>query len=137
MKLTKIIGVLFIAFGLLFAILGAIRYIITFTERDDRIYTTALITEIDKRETGDPEFPTDYTIYVELEVDGKKITSELNTARSTFKTGDLVDIYYFENDLQTVYKTGSNGFYIIFTLGGLAFAAVGAALAFGKKHSAQ
>jgi len=131
-KATKVIGVLFIVIGLVFAILGSIRFILTFAEKDDRIYTTAHIVRIDERETGDPEFPVDHTTYVELEVNGEKITTELNVYRSDFKTGDQIEIYYFENDMQTVYKDGSDVFYIIFTFSGVFFAAIGAILVLRK-----
>ena len=135
MKATKIIGVLFIVIGLVFSILGIIKY---FTEKDERIYTTAHIVRIDEQETGDPEFPIDYTTYVELEVNGEKITTKLNTHKSSFIIGEQIDIYYFENDMQMVYKDGSDVFYIIFSLSGVIFAAIGTILVLRKnKYSIQ
>ena len=138
MKATKIIGVLFIVIGLVFSILGTVKCILTFTGKEERIYTTAHIVRIDEKETGDPEFPIDYTTYVELEVNGEKITTKLNTHKSSFIIGEQIDIYYFENDMQTVYKDGSDVFYIIFSLSGVIFAAIGTILVLRKnKNSIQ
>lgn len=132
LKATKVIGVLFIVIGLVFTIVGTIKYILPFTEKDERIYTTAHIVRIDERETGDPEFPIEHTTYVELEVNGEKITTKLNTYKSSFKIGKQIDIYYFENDMQMVYKEGSDAFYILFALMGVIFATLGTVLAVRK-----
>lgn len=137
MKIEKTIGILFIVTGLLFAILGTIECIIAFTEKDDYVYTTARIVRIDERETGDPEFPLEHTTYVKLEVDGEKITTELNTYNSSFEIGKQIDIYYLENDLQMVFEKGSNGFLVLFVIVGALFAILGAVLTFRKNcHSA-
>ena len=130
MKVAKIFGVLFIVIGLLFAILGAISYMVFLAEKDELIYTNAQIVRIDERKTGDPEFPTEYTAYVELEVNGEKITAELNTYKPSFKTGKQIKVCYFENDVQTVYEQGSENFFILFSLCGVIFAALGAILTF-------
>ncbi len=138
MKATKVIGVLFIVIGLVFTILGTFKYILTFTEKEERIYTTAHIVRIDERETGEPEFPIEHTTYVELEVNGDKIITKLNTYKSRFKIGTQIDIYYFENNLQMVYKEGSETFYIIFALIGVIFVTSGTILTFRKnKYSTQ
>ena len=136
MKVAKVVGIFFLVFGLLFAILGSIKYIVAFKATDERIYATAHIVRIDERETGDPEFPIEYTTFVEFETDSKKITATLNTYNSSFTVGKQIDVYYFENDLQTVYEVGSNAFYIIFALIGVLFAILGAILTFRKKHIA-
>ena len=137
MKTTKIVGILFLVTGLLFTILGSIKYITALMTTDERIYTTAHIVRIDERETGDPEFPIKYTTFVEYEMDSKNITAVLNTYNSSFKIGKQIDVYYFENDLQTVYEVGSNAFYIIFALSGVLFAILGAILTFRKKLTVQ
>ena len=132
MKAAKIVGIIFLIIGLLCAILGSIKYITSSIATDERIYATAHIVKIDERKTGDPEFPIEYTTFVEFEVDGKNITANLNTHNSSFKIGKQVDVYYFENDLQTVYEVGSNVNYIIFASVGLLFAILGAILIFRK-----
>ena len=137
MKAVKVVGIVFLITGLLFAIIGSIKYIVEFNATDERIYATAHIVRIDERETGDPEFPTEYTTFVEFETDSKKITAKLNTYNSSFTVGKQIDVYYFENDLQTVYEVGSDAFYIIFALSGVLFAILGAILTFRKKLTVQ
>ena len=134
MKAAKIVGIVFLITGLLFAILGSIKYIASSMATDERIYATAHIVRIDERKTGDPEFPITYTTFVEFDVDGKNVTANLNTHNSSFKIGEQVDVYYFENNLQTVYEVGSNAFYIIFASVGVLFAILGTLLIFRKKH---
>ena len=102
MKLRKVAGILFIVVGISFVILGLIKYIILFTEKEDCVYTTANIVKIDERETGDPEEPIDYTTYVELEVNDDKVTTKLNTYKSSFKVGEKIEVYYFKNDTQII-----------------------------------
>ena len=132
MKGAKIVGIIFLMIGLLFAILGSIKYITSSIVTDERIYATAHVVKIDERKTGDPEFPIEYTTFVEFEVDGKNITANLNTHNSSFKIGKQVDVYYFKNDLQTVYEVGSNTNYFIFASVGLLFAILGAILTFRR-----
>ncbi|MBQ6832329.1 MAG: hypothetical protein IJO28_06800 [Oscillospiraceae bacterium] len=132
MKVTKAIGALFILIGLSFAIFGIAKYISILTEKDERIYTTAKIVRIEDQETGDPEFPLDHTTYVELEVNGERITTKLNTYKSSFKIGDQIDIYYFANDTYIVYEDGSDIFYMIVSLFGVVFAAMGTIFVFRK-----
>ena len=137
MKAVKVVGIVFLMTGLLFAIIGSIKHIIELNATDQRIYATAHIVRIDERETGDPEFPIEYTTFVEFETDSKKITAKLNTYNSSVTEGKQIDVYYFENDLQTVYEVGSNAFYIIFALSGVLFAILGAILTFRKKLTVQ
>lgn len=132
MKAAKIVGIIFLTIGLFFAILGSIKYIASSIATDERIYATAHIVKIDERKTGDPEFPIEYTTFVEFEVDDKNITANLITHNSSFKIGKQVDVYYFKNDLQTVYEVGSNTNYFIFASVGLLFAILGAILTFRR-----
>ena len=132
MKAAKVVGAVFLVVGLLFAIIGSINYILTFTETDERIYTTARIVRIDERKTGDPKFPIEYTTYVEVEVDGEKIIAQLNTYNSSFKTEKQIDIYYFEDDFNVVYQKESEHFLVLFPLVGVIFAILGAVLVFRK-----
>lgn len=68
-------------------------------------------------------------------MNGEKITTKLNTHKSSFIIGEQIDIYYFENDMQTVYKDGSDVFYIIFSLSGVIFAAIGTILVLRKNKN--
>ena len=63
MKAAKIVGIIFLIIGLLFAFLGSIKYITSSIATDERIYATAHIVKIDERKTGDPEFPIEYTTF--------------------------------------------------------------------------
>ncbi len=130
MKTAKVVGTMFLVIGLLFAIIGSIKYILAFTEKDDRIYTTARIVRIDEHKTGDPEFPIEYAAYVEVEVCGEKIIAKLNTYNSSFKIEKQIDIYYFENDVNVVYQKDSEHIFILFPLVGVIFATFVAILAF-------
>ncbi len=96
------------------------------------VYVTAHIVRIDDRQTGDPEFPVEHTTYVELEINSKKITSKLNTYNSSFEIGKQIDVYYFENNVQTVYVKGSESFFILFAFGGVIFTVLGVILAFKR-----
>ena len=128
MKTAKVIGALFIAVGLLLAILGAIKYAAALMEKEDRTYSTATIVKIEQQETGDPEFPYKHTTYVALDVNGERITAPLNTYNSSFKTGKKVEVYYFTNDVQLVYEKGNENYFVLFAISGAAFAVLGARL---------
>lgn len=139
MKTTKVIGALFIVVGLLFAILGTIKYAAALMEKENRIYTTATIVRIDKQKTGDPESPYKHTTYVALDVNGERITAPLNTYNSSFKTGKQVEVYYFTNDAHLVYEKRSEYFFVLLAASGAAFAVLGALLTYikVKKYSSQ
>ena len=137
MKSAKIVGIIFVVFGILFAIVGTVAGIVRLIEKDDCKYATAHIIKIDEKKTGDPEFPIDHTTYVELDANGNRITAKLNTYNSSFYIGKEVEVYYFENDVQTVYENGSEVFFIIYALGGVVFATIGSLLIIKSKRSIQ
>ena len=137
MKSAKIVGVVFVIFGVLFAILGAAEGIVQLIEKDDCKYATAYIVKIDEKKTGDSEFPIEYTTYVELDANGNQVIAKLNTYNSSFYIGKEIEVYYFENDLQTVYENGSEVLFIITALSGTAFAVIGSLLIIKGKRSIQ
>ena len=106
-------------------------------EKDDCKYATAYIVKIDEKKTGDPEFPIEHTTYVEFDINGNRITTKLNTYNSSFYIGKEIEVYYFENDLQTVYENGSEALFIVYALGGVVFAAIGLLLIIKNKRSMQ
>ena len=132
MKSAKIVGIIFAVCGILFAIIGTVSGIVHLMEKDDCKYATAYIVKIDEKKTGDPEFPVEYTTHVEFDINGNRITAKLNTYKSSFYIGKEIDVYYLENDLQTVYEVGSDANFIIFALVGVLFAILGAILTFRK-----
>ena len=137
MKLAKIVGIAFVVCGILFAIIGTVAGIVHLIEKNDCEYATAYIVKIDEKKTGDPEFPIEHTTYVEFDINENRITAELNTYNSSFYIGKEIEVYYFENDLQTVYENGSEALFIIHTLGGVLFAAIGFLLIIKNKGSIQ
>ena len=68
MKAEKTISFIFIVSGLFFTIAGIILGLTTFAQKDDRTYTIAHIVKIEEKESNDPDFPIDHTVYVELYV---------------------------------------------------------------------
>ena len=137
MKSAKIVGIVFAVCGILFAIIGTVSGIVRLMEKDDCKYATAYIVKIDEKKTGDPEFPIEYTTYVEFDINGNRITTKLNTYNSSFYIGKEIEVYYFENDLQTVYENGSEALFIVYALGGVVFAAIGLLLIIKNKRSMQ
>ena len=133
MKALKSVSLIFIIIGIFFAIFGTIKYITTFNEVGDRIYTTAIITRIDEYETGDSENPKVYKTYVCFNVDEEEVISELNTYSSKYYVGYELEVYYFENDLSLVYTKGSEHLLLLFPVLGTLFSTIGFIVLFNKK----
>ena len=133
MKALKSISLIFIIIGIFFVVFGAIKYITTFNEVDDRIYTTATICRIDEYATGDSENPKAYKTYVRFNVDEEEVIAELNTYSSKYFVGYELEVYYFEDDLSLVYKKGSEHLLLIFPIVGTLFSVIGFVLLINKK----
>ena len=119
--------------GIVFLILGTIECITSFQKREERIYTTATIVNIEEYKTGDPDNPKGHRVYVEFEVNDEKIVSELNTYNSKDRIGMEKEIYYFDNDMEMVYEKGSEIFLILFPIVGTISAILGALITFHRK----
>ena len=133
MRTLKGVGLFFAIIGIFFALVGTIKYILVLNDIENRIYTTATIVEIDEYLTGDPDNPKGYNVYVEFEVDDDAVRSELNTYSSKYYVGDKVSIYYYENDMNMVYKENSEHLLFIIPLVGISFSVIGFVLLFNKK----
>ena len=133
MKVLKSISFLFIIIGIFFAVFGTIKYIVTYNEVNNRVYTTATITRIDEYETGDSENPKAYKTYVRFNVDEEEVIAELNTYSSKYYVGYELEVYYFEDDLSLVYKKGSEHLLLIFPIVGALFSVIGFVLLINKK----
>ena len=135
MRILRVFGLFFMIMGLVFLIFGTIECITTFQNREERIYTTATIVNIEEYETGDPDNHNrkSYKVYVEFEVNDEKIIRELNTYNFNDRIGMEKEIYYFDNDMEMVYEKGSEIFLIIFPIVGTITAILGALLAFHRK----
>ena len=134
MKSVRIVGAIFVIVGLLFAALGCFLYIKEQSKADARIDTTARIVRIEERSTGNPDSPIEHTVYVTFTVNGQKIEAKLNIYRSSFSIGDDIEIYYYEDDLETVHEKGSEIFFlIIFSAVGGGNAVIGAVILYREK----
>jgi hypothetical protein len=133
MRYFKIIGMLFTIVGIVFCVLGSIKCIFELPQKEARIYTIGKIIKIEEYDTGDPEFLTNNRTFVEFEVNGESVVSELNTSSSSFYTGQKLEIYYFDNQTEIVYKKGSDALLILFPVVGITIATIGCLLAFNKK----
>ena len=133
MKSIKIIGLFFTLTGIFFIIAGFIEYFLSFKNMEDRIYTVAYIVKIDEIKTNDPENPKEFITYVEYESNGEMFVSELNTYSSKYMIGDKIDIYYFSDNIELVYKQGSEHLILLFPIIGMVVFSIGMILAFSKK----
>ena len=136
MKNFKIIGILFAIVGIVFCVLGSVGYIFQLQEKEARIYTVGKVVKIEEHDTGDPEVPKENRTFVEFEVNGELVVRELNVSSSSFCVGQKLEIYYFENQPETVYKKGSEHLLILFPVVGVLVATLGFLLAFNKKLQA-
>lgn len=92
--------------GILLFILGIINFIQTKTNNDDKIYTTATISYIDKI-TNEEDSSIKHIVYVEFEIEDELYEIKLNSYSTKYNLGDIIDIYYYPNDLTIVYSKGS------------------------------
>ena len=134
MKIEKIIGIIFLAVGLLFTIWGSIEYVASVTNENKRIYTTATIVEIEEKETKD-DYGKEYIAYAEFTTNGETITSKLNVYKANFYIGKEVEVYYFENSTKTIYLKNSEHLLVIFPLVGVTLVALGTFLTRKSKES--
>ena len=135
MKIEKLIGIIFIVFGLIFAIWGAIDYIEAFTNADDRIYTTATIVKIEEKEIN-KDFGNSYVAYAEFSINGEITTSRINVHKANFHIGKEIEIYYFKDSTDMVYLKDSEHLLVIYPVMGTVFVALGAGLALKKNREA-
>ena len=133
MKSIKIVGLFFTLTGLFFIIAGFIEFFSSFKNTEDRIYTVAYIVKIDEIKTNDPENPKEFITYVEYESNGEMFVSKLNTYSSKYMIGDKIDIYYFSDNMQLVYKKGSEHLILLFPIIGMVVFTIGMILTFSKK----
>jgi len=81
----------------------------------DYIKTTGVITEIDINGSGDD---TEYHVFVEYKIEGKRYNEELGTYASSYKVGKELDIRYNPEDY-TMIDVAGNGVYIGLIIGGI------------------
>ena len=86
MRILRVFGWGLMIIGIVFLILGTIECITSFQKREERIYTTATIVNIEEYKTGDPDNPKGHRVYVEFEVNDEKIV--------IYDNGVQLDWYY-------------------------------------------
>lgn len=91
-KVSKIIGIIFASFGLLFLILGIYFYKSDLDFKNKSIKTTGKITEIVTSYDSDGDSTND--VYVEFYVKGNKYNGRINYYTSSMYEGKDIVIYY-------------------------------------------
>lgn len=126
-------GIWVMVISLVFFVVGLANYVTSRLREDERIYAEAHIVDIVEYETGDSEHPKGYTTYVRYETSSGMITGTLNEYRSGYKIGDMVEVYYYSDDIYSVYCVDSDITGLLILL--LPFGAVifGALIVFSKR----
>ena len=133
MKTIKIVGLVFLIVGLIFAIMGTNEYITSKQKIDERIYTEAVITRIERDHSSHNDGEILHDVFIQIEVEGKIIESKLNTYNSGMKVNDTISVYYYSDNLEYVYEVGSDEAMLLFPIIGGVFAIIGAIFLFSKK----
>lgn len=118
MKIIKGIGFFFTIVGIFLFIVGIAKLVVEFNKKDERIYTHATISKIEEYNDNDLEDGIDYRVYVKFNVNNQTIISMLNTYGNTYQIGDEIEIYYYNDNRDLVYKEGSEKLLIIFPVVG-------------------
>lgn len=111
-----IIGIFLFPFGIYVSI-NTFNY-------DDKIETTATITDIISYENRDGEIS--YEVYVEYFIDGQRYESELNGYLMTFSEGDKINIYYDINNPRVISTKSLDLLVLIVPFMGIIFVLIGA-----------
>lgn len=133
MKIIKGIGFFFTIIGIFFFIVGIAKLVEEFNKKDERIYTHAIISKIEEYDDNDLEDGLDYRVYVKFDVNNQTIISMLNTYSNTYQIGDEIEIYYYNDNKDLVYKEGSEKLLIIFPVVGSLVSILGILLISNKK----
>ncbi len=127
----KIFGIITMAVGILMAFLSLVCSFESTKRVDERIYTTASITEIIVDNSAVEEI--DAKVFVKYEVSQETIISKLNWYISTYNVGDIVEIYYYEDDLSQVYHPNTDVVLVCAIIIFLTVAVIGAIISFSSK----
>lgn len=123
---TKIIGIVFAAFGLLFAVIGIIVSIEFSNFAANAEQTTAVITNIEayRTKTTKGRYKTRHDVYIKYSVDGATYKSELGYYNSGMSIGDEIEVYYDPENPNKVRGKDSPLGFIFAGIGGV-FAVMG------------
>ena len=99
-------GIVFLVFGLVAFIVGCVFLYKGVSQKEDRIYTTAVIAGID-RDYGFDSEDVEYIVYVTHEYDGQIVVGRLHSGNSTMYIGKEVEVYFYEDDIHYLYEEGT------------------------------
>lgn len=120
-----IVGIVFLTVGI-FILCGAFSI-----DEEDRVYTTATITDIETSYEADGD--SSHEVYVEYQVNGKIYKSELNSYVSSYREGKEIEVYYDKNNPSKVQAEDSSKILeIIFILLGGICTVIGGGMLFAK-----
>ena len=115
--------IFFASIGLLFTVLGIVLFFTQSIDKDDRVYTTAIIERIDRYTDSDGD--TSYDVFVSYYVDNKEYIEELNSYTSSYYEGKEIEVYYDKNKPSRVRTDGFEFVFLIFSVVGLVFVIIG------------
>ena len=92
--------------GLVAFIAGCVFLHNTVSTKEDRIYTTAVIVDIDSHYSSATE-DVSYIVYVSHEYGDQLVIGQLNSWDSTMHIGKELDVYFYEDDIHFLYEKGS------------------------------
>ena len=118
---------LFVGIGIFFVIVGIVVFFFLRTPKENRIYVTGTITQIDRYdEDNDGEY--EYDVYVKYRVNGTTMENKLNYYSRSMKKGKTIKIYYdLEDPTKISSDSGDSLVLIIPEIVGLVFFIVGVA----------
>ena len=102
------IAILLIIMGVIFAVSGVFVGIQGGNDGDGRVYTTAIVTHVDKETHYDHDgyYEITYITYVEYVVDGTVYNECLGSSSISHKRGKEIEVYYYPDKPHSVYVKG-------------------------------
>lgn len=128
MKKVRIVLLIFIIFGLIFGVGGAVFCVKVF-DYSDTVETTAVITDFESyQEYSNGKWHTHYKTHLEYSVDGKAYTNIAKMFSSGWSIGDEIEIYYDVKDPMRIGTKQTDLALLVIPCLGLVFFVLGTAL---------
>ncbi len=116
---------IFLTVGIIFTFIGIAEFVSSHNEANNRVTTTATITDIIPYINNDNK--RSYDVYVEYEVNKNKYNEKLGFYSSNYYIGKEIEIYYYKDNIRKIgTKAGDIMLALIFSLIGIPFALIGA-----------
>lgn len=122
-NIVNFVFAFFSLIGFIFFSLGIVLFFTLSIDKEDRVYTTAIIERIDQYRDSDGD--TSYDVFVSYIVDDKKYIEELNSYSSSYREGKEIEVYYDKNNPNKVRTNGFEFGFLIFSGLGLIFVVIG------------